>query len=183
MFGTNNDSSNSSNNNNTPPPQQQRHQHQNDHARPKYMCICIKCTFFAHWPAFSPLATEYSRALGCGARRGPPVHFPQLRAPDGLRRARSGRSKSRELASNQGIDFRLAVPRRTWETPRFNIFAHRPSSSLLGGSHGTTAVAHQALPFMTAWTVHLCVRVCAAMVFVPVDLGNRNEHTFPREVP
>ena len=85
----------------------------------------------------------------------------QVWGPAGLRGARSGRSKSRDPASNQGIAFRLAESRRTLETPQRNVFVlllyparitppPKLSSSLLGGSQGTTAVAHQALPFVKA---------------------------------
>ena len=65
------------------------------------------------------------------------------------------------------------------ETPQFESFAllllvyhvyitpsPNLSSSLLCGSHGTTALAHEALPFVTATDG---ASVCACVMF-PVDL-------------
>ena len=46
----------------------------------------------------------------------------QVWVPAGLRGARSGRSKPRDLASNRGIAFHLAEHRRTMGTPQFKIF-------------------------------------------------------------
>ena len=55
------------------------------------------------------------------------------------------------------------------------------SSSQLGGSHGTTAVA----PSSSSsggylFTVHLCVRICVCAMFT-VDLGKKNERIISRE--
>ena len=53
------------------------------------------------------------------------------------------------------------------------------SRYLLCGSHGSTAVVHQALPFATATGgASVCVRV---YVMFSVDLGNRNEHIMSRK--
>ena len=52
-------------------------------------------------------------------------------------------------------------------TPSFKLL-----SSLLFDSHGTTAVAHHALLFVTGTDG---ASVCAC-VMLPVDVGNRNEH-------
>ena len=71
------------------------------------------------------------------------------------------------------------------ETPQFESFAllllvyhvyitpsPNLSSSLLCGSHGTTAVAHQAFPFVMATDgAYQCVFLCAML---PVDLGSNN---------
>ena len=144
----------------------------------------MKWTVLVHWPVFPIWPRVFCCALGCGAR------FPHVWGPVGLRGSRPRRSKSGELASTNGIAFRLAEPRRTMETPQFNGFAlllcHvciassiKLSSSLLCCSHGTTAVAHQALPFVTAMDgASVCVLVWAMF---PVYLGNRNEHNIPRE--
>ena len=42
---------------------------------------------------------------------GPPVHWAQVWVPDGLRGACSGRSKSVNLATNDGVAFRGAINR------------------------------------------------------------------------
>ena len=94
------------------------------------------------------------------------------------------------LASNHGIAFRLAGTRRIIGTPPFKICflccfcimsaSHHPvsSQSLICGSHGTTAVTHQALPVVTATDgASVGVRVCATL---PVDLVNRNRHIISR---
>ena len=47
----------------------------------------------------------------------------QVSVPAELRGVRSGRAKSRHLASNHGIAIRLAEPRRTMEIPQCSIFA------------------------------------------------------------
>ena len=54
--------------------------------------------------------------------------------------------------------------------------SHRPSRphTLLCGSHGTTAVAHQALPVVTAPDVHLCVCVRVRVMF-PVGTNTEPE--------
>ena len=48
------------------------------------------------------------------------------------------------------------------------------------GTAGTTAVAHDVVPFVAATDgASVFVGVCGMF---PVDLGNRNEHTISREV-
>ena len=111
---------------------------------------------------------------------------------------------SDSFSSVSGIDWYVQhhvicmfIPRRCLHFLQFNIFARLPllyhvcitpslklSSNILRGSHGTSAVAHQALPFVAATGgASVCVPVGAMfLVMFLVDLGNRNEHTFSREI-
>ena len=116
--------------------------------------------FFLHiGPLFSSGRGFFLALSAAGQAGDPRVLTAQVWAPAGLRRACSGRSKSLDLARNHWIAFRLAEPCRTMETPLLFFplccccimsVSHRPSSSLLCGSDGTTSVAHEALPFVTA---------------------------------
>ena len=94
-------------------------------------------------------AGRFSRSRLRGTQGGRLCTTAQVWISAGLRDARYGRSKSRDLASNHGIAFRLAEPRRTMENPQLKIFAlmlllcHvcvtpflKPSSS---GSQGTSS--------------------------------------------
>ena len=124
-----------------------------------------------------------------GHTGNPRVPTGQLWAPAVRLGACSAPPKSGALASYHWISFRFVEPHRTNETRQFNIIAPLPlhhvcitpylklSSSLLGGSHDTTAVVHQALRFL--WpprTMHLFGCVCAVF---PVEPGNRNNHMQP----
>ena len=84
----------------------------------------------------------------------------QVWVPAGLRGAYSGRSKSRNLASNHGVAFRGAKAEQS-ETHMSAVVLHCCKSSLLGGSHGTRAVPHQFVwtTTMRVWTLHM--RVCS----------------------
>ena len=74
--------------------------------------------FFAYWPAFLCCPRVFSRALGCGARRGPANTNGASRVPAVLRGACSGSSKSRELVNNHGIAFRRARANQTHGNPQ-----------------------------------------------------------------
>ena len=70
--------------------------------------LCIN-VFFQHVHAFLRCPWVFSRALGCKARRGARLYTTaQVWVPGRLRGACSGRSKSRNLASNHGVAFRRA---------------------------------------------------------------------------
>ena len=135
-----------------------------------YMCMYDKACFFAHGPAFlfwPRVILALSAAM-------------QVLVPVGLRGACSGRSKSRDLASTQRIAFRLAEPRGTMEPHMLIVWPFalllrlyrvvitsslKLLSCLLCGSHGTAAVAHETLPFVTATDgASVCVRACLCHV-------------------
>ena len=114
-----------------------------------------------------------------GTQGGRVYTTTQVWPPAEPRVAHSGRPKSRELDLFQRIAFRDAEPRRTMETPKSLLFAllllyhtritpsPKLSSSLICGSHATTAVEHQALfPFVTA------SNGTSGCAMFPVDLGN-----------
>ena len=96
----------------------------------------------------------------------------------------------RSHASWQEITGSLSAepePCRTTETPYSALLlllyqvcitpSRKLSRSLLWGSHGTTAVAHQALPYVTAKdSASVCARARARHV------SYRNEHIISREV-
>ena len=68
-----------------------------------------QCVLVLHLLAFLRHPWVFSRALGCGARRGAAWYTTaQVWVPGGLRGACSGRSKSRNLASSRGVAFRGA---------------------------------------------------------------------------
>ena len=120
-------------------------------------------------------------AVGHAGR--PCVLTTQVWAAVGLCGARSGRSKSRNLASNHGIAFRLAEPRRTMETPQdFFCSTADVAAAVVSCMHHTVP---QALKLSILWqqrlnssrtssdsfcdltrTVHHCV-----CVFVPCFLS------------
>ena len=115
----------------------------------------MKHTFLHISPFFSSGRGPFL-ALSAAGHAGGVCSRGKLRAPAALRGACSGRSKSLELESNHGIAFPLAEPRRTMETPQcctilaLLLLYHvcvtpcpKLSSSLIGGSHGITAAAHQ----------------------------------------
>ena len=97
------------------------------------------------WPAFlfRP-RVFFSRCRLRGAQGVPRVLTAQVWVPAGPRGERSGSSKSCGLASNHGIGFRLAEPRKNVGNPTFLDFAlccywfmsvsHRPSRSQLSSS-------------------------------------------------
>ena len=141
----------------------------------KSVCeVYMGCTFFAHRPAFLFWPRVFSRSLGCGARRE-----PACTQGASLRPGRAPWCVIWALKFARCIP--LVEPRRTMETPHFEkillccFSSHvcttrclKLSSCLLGGSHGTTAVAHRALsPFVTA-TDGASVCLC---VFVPRSLS------------
>ena len=135
----------------------------------------------------------FSRALGCGARRGPACTLRHKPGPRLGSVARGLGAQSR--ASWEMITGSVSASpslARQWKPHDLRLLLSvllllcitpslKLSSSLLRGSHGTTvAVAHQALPFLMATDgASVCVRVCAVF---PVDLGNtsRNEHIISR---
>ena len=142
------------------------------HPRSEYaLYYCGPNAFFC---TFACPARGSSLALSAAGQTGASACTPRRKCaslPRSVARA-LGRSKSRDLASDHGIASRLAEPRRTMETPQNSIFPRLTllfhtcitpspelSSSLLCGSHGTTAVAHQALPFCDGHG--RCIRVCA----------------------
>ena len=151
--------------------------------------------FSAHGgPLFSSGRGSLFAFSAAGYANGPRVLTVHVWAPAGLRGGWSGRSKSRDLASNHGIAFRLAKHLGTMETPQLKACALLPlyhvcttptlklSNSLPCGSRGTTAVAHRALTFETATNgASVCVRVCPMF---PVDPGKRSEKRtrYSREV-
>ena len=117
---------------------------------------------------------------------GARVHHGASEGYAGLHGARSGGSQSRDLAGSHGIALRRAQPRRTLDVPQRKIFAlvllllllynvcSTPppdlSGSLLCGRHGATAVAHQAVLFVTA-TEGACA--CLCHVSCRPRVGNR----------
>ena len=134
-----------------------------------------------------------SRALRCGASRGPAC------TPRRKRGSRPG-SVARALGVQSRTIWQVvmgscsATPDRSgpWKPHVFLFFffalssqlqpsitpSHKLSSSLLCDSHGTSAVAHQALPVVTATDgASLSVRVCAMF---PVALRIKNEDVISR---
>ena len=83
---------------------------------------------------------SFRAILAAGHAGGPLVHKAQVWAPAGPCGVRSGRSRSRELASNHGIAFRRVRASQENENPTFQLFlfflfsrcimsiSHRPSS-------------------------------------------------------
>ena len=142
----------------------------------RYIRICTKCPFFLHAIQPLPAAGIFSRSRLRGTQGARVYTFAQAWAPAGLCGACSGLSTSRGAGSSPGIAFRRARAKqddgnRTIQHLRcccccIMSLSHRPSisqSSLLCGSHGTTAAAHEALPFETATdgaSVRVRVRVC-----------------------
>ena len=127
----------------------------------------------------------FSRASCCGAHGSPARTVRRTFGPRaGFRGACSRRPKWRELVLFRCIASRLAEPRKTIETPLFQVLAllllyhvcTTPSlklpSSLLCGSHGTTAVAHRALPFCDGHGRCICV-------FVPCSCRPGKEQPTP----
>ena len=122
-----------------------------------YVPICFFCTF--GWPA-RPTVGRFSRSWLRGTQGVRVFTTAQVWVPAEFRGARSGFSKLRDLASNYGIAFHPAEPRRTMEIPIFKILffryccckvsvSHRPSSSQ-GLYLVAVTLANQSLPFVTA---------------------------------
>ena len=128
-----------------------------------------------------------------GQAGGPPVHQGASVVPDrapwralwAFKAARSGKSSwdrvpRRRTGPARGnptffcfVFFALSSQLQPSITP-----SHKLSSSLLCDSHGTSAVAHQALPVVTATDgASLSVRVCAMF---PVALRIKNEDVISR---
>ena len=145
------------------------------------VCVCMKCTFSAK-PIFSLPATHiFSRSRLRGTQGARLYTTLQVYVLAGLRGARSGRSKSRNMASNRGIVFRPARGNHAHRNqkqivtifffsffllPLMLFFKYHSSYQRLD-SRGTTA-ALQAFPFVTATAGasacgFVCVRVCACV--------------------
>ena len=158
------------------------------------LCHFVACTCVYVWNAlhctlvrflFWPLV--FSRALGCGARRGGVcTHGASLGPWPCSVGGYSGCQKSFDLTSNDGVAFRLAEPRRTTET--HNVFillccccitsaSHRASSSQVLYHVAATVQKQPYIKFVSfvAATDGASVRVLVCAMF-PVDVGNRNEH-------
>ena len=137
-----------------------------------HIFICMECTFFAHSHALLFRSRVFSRALGCGARRGPAcTHGASFGPwPCSVARALGVQSHS----SWQVITgMHSASPSLAGQWKLHNVLFYllllfhvlittclTLSSSLLGGSHGTTAIAYQArLLLRRPRTVHPCVCV------------------------
>ena len=154
--------------------------------RTTYACIMCKMYFFAYcWQPFLFRPRVFPRALGFGVRRGPECILRHKFAP------RTG-----SVAHVLGVEsraswviftgLRSATPSRQgpWKPHNFSFSVccccyHtvlQLSSSLRCGSHDTIAIAHQALPFVTATDG---ASVCAYVMF-PVVLPNRYEDIIPR---
>ena len=146
---------------------------------PLFVFIRTNCLFIAEREVFFLVRPSviFLTLLAAGRVRGPTRTLRRKCGPPaGLCGACSGRSESLKLASSHGILFRRARAKQghgnsTVSVVRFAAAAaaaaaasHRPSSSralLLCGSHGTTAVAHQALRFVaaTGWCFFCVYRV------------------------
>ena len=139
------------------------------------VCFYTKCTLFANMHALLGRPRVVSRSFGCGARRRP-----------ACTRRRKCRSPPSSVACAPGVQSRAiwqvitgsqsASPSLAGQWKSHNaVFllccccimpsaSHRPSSfqALLCGRHCPTAVAHQALLFVTATdTASVCVWVLA----------------------
>ena len=144
--------------------------------------ICMNCTFSHIGPPFSSGRGSFLARSAVGHAGGPPVHLAQIWAPAGLRGARSGRSKSSELASNHGIAFRLAEPQNNGNP--INFFAAAVSCLF--------HTVPPALKLSTLWQPRYnSSRIAGFLVtadgrsvydyaMFPADLGNRNGHIISR---
>ena len=122
--------------------------------------ICITCAFSHIGKRFSSGRGSFIALSAAGHAGGPAcTNFGKRLDPGGASWRVFGALESRaSWFFFGGTAVRYAEPRRTVDTPHFQLFAlplssHRPSSSssLLCGRHGgTTAVAHEALAFVTA---------------------------------
>ena len=143
--------------------------------------------FFPEYQTFLVRPRIVPRAPGCGARRGP-VCTPRCKCrsrPGSVARALVVQSRaswqiivglisaSSSLAGQckpHNLLFCFAAAAAV--SCLYHTVSLKPSSSLLCGSHGTTAIAHQALPFVKA-TDGAPVCVCAAMFPVGLPVGER----------
>ena len=102
----------------------------------------VSVFFWRHLHAFVRRPWVFSRALGCEARRGPACTPRRKFGSRASSAARALGVQSREIW--QVIAGLLsAEPGKTMETHMSAVLLHC-KSSLLCGSHGTRAVAHQA---------------------------------------
>ena len=134
----------------------------------------MKCAFFCHRPAFLFRPRVFSHALGCGARRGAAC-TPRRECgsrPGSVTRALGVQSRAIWQAITGSLSAELE-PRRTMEPPYNLVFllgcccitsvSHRLSSAqplCFVAATVTSAVAQQALPFVTATddsSVYACV--------------------------
>ena len=124
---------------------------------PRYMCK-YQMHFFAHFHGFLRRPRGCSCALGCGARKRP-AGTPQRNFGPRLglvARALGGQSRMSGLIF-KGLRSASLSLARPWKTHMFsdfslllyNIFCMTTPLKLFG-SNGATAVAHQALPCVTA---------------------------------
>ena len=148
------------------------------HSFQKWCCASIcttttKIEFFPSIETFLFRLPVLSRALGCGARRGPAC-IPRCKCGSRPSGACSRRSKSRNLARNHGVALRPARANQAHTNPETSflifhlsllLFLKYHSSRPRLGSHGTAA-ARQAIPFVTATNGasaygFVSMRVCA----------------------
>ena len=118
------------------------------------VCVCTKCTFFAHLHAMLGQPLAFPRALGCGARTGAACTLGASvgPAPGSVARALG---VSRNLASNHGIAFPRAKsmqddgnPHRKTNirTAHFRIFSAVYNSSHLACGRLATWSSRTSLP-------------------------------------
>ena len=121
------------------------------------MCLCVFRTF----PRFSPVPVRlFSRSRLRGTQWAHLYTTAQVWVPGGLRRACSGRSKSRSLASDHGVAFRGARSEQDYRKPTCQLFCCTAvKSSLLCGSHGARQQSHIKFVWTTTMLVWTCKRV------------------------
>ena len=134
--------------------------------------------FFSTLPSLSPPAASlFSRSWLRRTQGGRVYTTAQVRVPAGPRA-----SCSTQAISTIYTGLRTATPSRPgpWKPHNFSLllcccYSTQPlqaSSSLLCGSHGTTAVAHQALPILTA-TEGALVCVYVTCVLSSYEIGTK----------
>ena len=138
------------------------------------MCFFLSSTRFS-----LPAAGLFSRSRLRGTQGGRLYTTARVWVPAGLRDPRSGRPKSRDLASNHGIAFRRARASQDNGTPlQFSVFARlllhhvcitpslERSTSLLCGSHGYISSRAASSSFCDGHGRF--VRVCVCHVSCPI---------------
>ena len=147
-----------------------------------------QCVLVLHLLAFLRHPWVFSRALGCGARRGAAWYTTaQVWVPGGLRGACSGRSKSRNLASSRGVALRGARAEQDNGKPIYIAVLLHCCKALY---FAATVQQQSHIKFvwtttMRVWTLHMRVCSVCAMIRACVQvraglcIGVLEAHTSP----